>query len=145
MSSDFSMRLHQAADDNSNCPAKNKGRLVWIRDQFNQQTGAKISLESVRRWYDGMSAPRRSKVTPLAKILGVDPVWLETGSGAYGGAEGSRSLPARSHYRPIEQATPLFVSIRESCVIEIIGLPLDLKVTEAQKLANIILAHAGEK
>jgi transcriptional regulator with XRE-family HTH domain len=136
---EFSMRLNEAADKSLACPVMHKGRLVWVRDQFNQQTGEKITLESVRKWFSGEAWPRRAKITPLAEILNVDPVWLATGSGVPNTS--APNLPTDENHA--RSATPiLHVPIRQNCVIEICGLPIDLNFSEAQKLSKIILAHA---
>jgi hypothetical protein len=40
----------------------------------------KVTQEAVRKWLVGESLPRPDKISDLAKVLGVDPVWLQLGT-----------------------------------------------------------------
>jgi transcriptional regulator with XRE-family HTH domain len=70
---DFQVRINQACDNASHVPPKHAGRLVYLADRLH------VSVEAVRKWLDGQSKPRRAKILEIAKLLGVDPNWLEVG------------------------------------------------------------------
>jgi hypothetical protein len=50
--------------------------------------------------------------------------------------------PGSSQLRPIAAAQILPIAVRPDLVVQIAGLPHDLTTAEAQRIANIILAHA---
>ena len=77
---EFSRRFQAACDGNPNVPEKNKGRLVWFREQFANRFGVSVTEESVRRWEAGITRPHpHQKMVQLAEILRVDVAWLATG------------------------------------------------------------------
>lgn len=63
----------------------------------------------------------------------------ETGSAAREIAIGNQMSPP---LRPIAAAQILPIAVRPDLVVQIAGLPHDLTTAEAQRIANIILAHA---
>lgn len=74
----FARRMKQACDANSDVPAMNDGRLVWMRQRIENE-GIEVSLQTVMRWYYGAAMPRQKKLIMLSKILGVSPSWLSLG------------------------------------------------------------------
>lgn len=78
---EFARRMVQAADSNYQVPAPNEGRLRWFSEQFDQR-GHKVSMETIRKWFAGMTVPRQKLLIPLAEILKVDAGWLAAGTPA---------------------------------------------------------------
>ncbi|MCS4089632.1 hypothetical protein [Rhizobium sp. BK176] len=76
----FAKRLLSAADSNPQVPLPNEGRLRWFAEKLAAR-GLTASLETVRRWLNGSSMPRRDAVNCLCQILGVDAYWMLTGRG----------------------------------------------------------------
>lgn len=74
----FARRMKQACDANSDIPAMNDGRLVWMQQKMEYE-GHEVSLQTVMRWYYGASMPRQKKLIGLAKVLSVSPSWLSLG------------------------------------------------------------------
>ena len=74
----FAGRLDQACDK-AGVPARNHGRLRWIRDGLARRFGEDITVESVRKWLAGEALPRPKKLKKLAELLGVDEGWLYSG------------------------------------------------------------------
>lgn len=69
----FSFRLESACDE-AGIPGFRQGR----QSHFKRQLG--VSPEAVRRWFSGESIPRQETIRKLAKMLKVDPAWLQYGS-----------------------------------------------------------------
>lgn len=69
----FANRLKAACDGNSSIPIYGKGRQTWVKDQVG------VSLEAVRKWFEGEARPRPAKLAKLAKALAVDESWLALG------------------------------------------------------------------
>jgi transcriptional regulator with XRE-family HTH domain len=67
------MALHPRA------PAAEHGRLTWLRNELEEVSGVKVSLETVRKWAADETIPRPSKMPALAKALDVDEAWLSLG------------------------------------------------------------------
>lgn len=126
----FAERLQKSCDDHPECPPLNKGRQVWLKDRLAEQ-GLFVSIEGIRKWLAGDTRPRDEKAEILGKVLGVNPVWLRTGASI-----------SSTGYSDVQTAPPLQVGLRPGMSVEIRGLPLDLSMSEAQKLANVVLAHA---
>ena len=40
-----------------------------------------VTAQSIQLWESGKTTPRRNRISKLAKVLGVNPAWLETGTG----------------------------------------------------------------
>jgi hypothetical protein len=128
----FAKRLADSCDNHAECPPLHKGRQVWLKDRLAEQ-GLFVSIEGIRKWLAGETRPRDEKAEVLGRVLGVNPVWLRTGARiASAGDPGVQTAP------------PLQVGLRPGISVDIRGLPLDLNKSEAEKLANIILAHAAE-
>jgi transcriptional regulator with XRE-family HTH domain len=71
---EFSRRLVQACNESPLVPEHGKGRQVYLAKKL------KVTQEAVRKWLVGESLPRPDKISDLAKVLGVDPVWLQLGT-----------------------------------------------------------------
>ena len=146
---EFGVRFRRACDESPNCPPKHDGRYVWIVGEYLHSQGDKISNETCRKWHEGEVQPRRNKIPALAKILGVNPVWLETGAGSPKGYEIPDSqfvAPRIPTYKFLtgdkNQRQSVPIAIRPNVTIEITNLPLDLSHSEAKRVANIVLAYA---
>lgn len=72
---DFARRFAAAADSNPVIPPLNSGRLTYIVEELGKR-GHEISVESVRKWFAGVSRPRRPLLAPLAEIMRVDELSL---------------------------------------------------------------------
>ena len=71
---EFAKRLNQACDESPLVPEHGRGRQVYLAKKL------KVTQEAVRKWLVGESLPRPDKIGDLAKVLGVDPVWLQLGT-----------------------------------------------------------------
>lgn len=71
---EFAKRLTQACDESPLVPEHGRGRQVYLAKKL------KVTQEAVRKWLVGESLPRPDKISDLAKVLGVDPVWLQLGT-----------------------------------------------------------------
>jgi hypothetical protein len=131
----FSRRLRQACDTHPVCPPLHKGRQVWLRDRL-AELKVDVEIESIRKWLAGEMRPREAKAEALAKVLGVDPVALFMGweSRSSLNVVDSDSLP---------RVAGLPIQIRADLTVQLVGLPFDLTKSEAQKIANIVLAYGG--
>lgn len=69
----------QACDANRQVPAPNEGRLRWFTEQMEAR-GHKVAMETIRKWFAGMTVPRQKLIKPLSDILKVDAGWLSAGS-----------------------------------------------------------------
>ena len=70
----FAARLNQALDLR-NYPSLGKGRIHYIQEIFN------ISRAGANKWLHGRAIPHKKKRLEIAKQLGVNQHWLETGNG----------------------------------------------------------------
>lgn len=143
---EYAERLRAACDQCTQCPPLHAGRLTWLSDEFRKRArGESVSTEACRRWLYGEVAPRRDKVPVLADILGVNPIWLQTGVEPMGhsihaGMASKTGMPASPKLSAVETCLP--VQVRSDVTVHIKNLPHDLTEAEARRLANIILAHA---
>lgn len=71
---EFARRLKQACDESPLVPEHGRGRQVYIAKKM------RVTQEAVRKWLEGESLPRPDKIKDLAKVLGVDPLWLQLGT-----------------------------------------------------------------
>ena len=74
----FAKRLDQAMNRHPDCPGA-YGRYTWIVNRL-QDHQIKVTIETVRKWVNAVSMPRRDKMAALAKILRVDETWLAMGT-----------------------------------------------------------------
>lgn len=70
----FNKRLKEACESNTDIPSYGAGRQSIIAKKMG------VSSEAVRKWFSGESTPRPQAMKALAKILGVDHVWLALGT-----------------------------------------------------------------
>ena len=142
-SPEFAERFNDACDRYHDCRPLHQGRLTWIRSRLKEE-GLHVSLESVRKWLSGEGRPRQEKCEKLATILDVDGAWLYMGrddSGVRGKVQ-----PEHMNHEITDNRRDLAVipiTVRPNVVIQVSGLPLDLTNREAQRIANIIIAHAS--
>lgn len=139
-SPEFAKRFRQACDESAHVPAKHDGRYVYIITEFLRLTGEKISTETVRKWHEGEASPRPAKISVLAKILEVDPIWLQMGQGT----KSTNVLAGLKNQQNVDSGWEgvVKVPIRVGCVVRVENVPADLSRSEAQRIANIVLAHA---
>lgn len=78
---DFSIRMQQACESNSDIPLPNFGRLAYFVNKLADR-GIVTTHEAVRKWLSGLSYPRSATMKALAEIMQVDEVWLATGRAA---------------------------------------------------------------
>lgn len=74
----FALRLNHAADKDSNCPPKFQGRLTHVVAEMGKR-GKAVTVESVRKWFNGETMPSNDKVVLLADVFQVDFAWLTGG------------------------------------------------------------------
>lgn len=132
-SPNFAKRLRKACDDLPECPPLNHGRLVWLKSQLATE-GLIVSVESIRKWLEGEGRPKQEKCEKLAGVLGVDSGWLYMGNAVARSVSISKSKPTIGSVIPVQ--------IRVDRIVELHGVPLDLSLREANKIANVILAFA---
>jgi hypothetical protein len=114
---------------------------VWLREKL-ATLNVNVETESVRKWLAGEMRPREERAKALAVVLGIDPVELflgwSTGNQPNGESGAQKVAPLDAEL----QGTVLPIPLRAGLIIQVVGLPFDLTRPEAQKVANIILAHA---
>ena len=71
----FAARLEEALAALSGAPGRVYGRNVWLSEQMAER-GRKITTETARRWFAGLSVPHHRTLDALADVLGVDPRFL---------------------------------------------------------------------
>lgn len=84
---EFSRRLQQALDSHPHAPAGQYGRLTWLQRELEKQSGTKVSVNTVHKWYHGTSLPRPDNIRAIARVLKVDEVWLTLGRSPQPSAE----------------------------------------------------------
>lgn len=77
---DFAQRMQIACDGNPNVPLPNYGRLGWFSNEIERRFGAKVTIETVRKWFAGETLPRPKMLGYLAAVLEVDHAWLSVGT-----------------------------------------------------------------
>lgn len=77
----FGARLRRACDACHGAPPSDYGRLAWLVSRVEEETGALVPNECVRRWLIGHARPREGMTRLLASILGVRQAWLARGEG----------------------------------------------------------------
>jgi len=79
MSKEFAYRLNQAVEGHPLAPPNPFGRQSWLKGKLEQETGLKVSNNSMSKWFKGMSTPRPDNIRKIAQALSVDEVWLASG------------------------------------------------------------------
>lgn len=144
----FGERFRRACENSPHVPAKHEGRYVYVRAKYNEQAEDTITIETVRKWHEGETAPRAAKIAMLADILGCSPNWLQTGFGEQYAQSRAERL---SDYQPsVDSVNKISnaivpVPLRPGVTVEIRGLPSDLTDGEAKRIANIVLAYGVGK
>lgn len=75
----FGARLSRAIEQHPRSPAQIHGRQTWFRDTLEKEGGIAVTLNTVNKWISGKSEPRSDKVSVIARVLGVDEIWLALG------------------------------------------------------------------
>lgn len=84
----FAVRFNTACKNSDVIPPIRHGKLQKIVSLFETYFDEKITIETPRKWQEGLSIPRGKRMVQLAQILNVSPEWLEHGvrtSSATGG------------------------------------------------------------
>lgn len=76
---EFAARLVMAVDGHPLAPASPFGRQSWLREKLKNEAKTPVSANSVHKWMNGTARPREDKIRALARILGVDELWLSMG------------------------------------------------------------------
>lgn len=97
---EFQRRLLRALDFNRmQIPDKGVGRNEEVARRLREQWGVPGSTsESVSKWTKGVTKPRPETMAALARVLGVDLAWLDSGVGGDG--------PVHREYNPKEPLKP---------------------------------------
>lgn len=76
---EFSHRLQQAVDGHPLAPENTFGRQSWLREKLEREGKLKVSPNTLHKWFNGTARPREDNIRTLARVLGVDDVWLSLG------------------------------------------------------------------
>lgn len=76
---EFSTRLQQAVDGHPLVPDGPHGRQAWLRDKLEREGKLDVSPNTIHKWWNGAARPREDNVRTIARVLGVDDVWLSMG------------------------------------------------------------------
>lgn len=76
---EFSKRFAQAVEAHPLSPVSPHGRQRWMLDKLKTETGVVVSPNTMSKWFNGSARPRTDNIRHLARILGVDEVWLAMG------------------------------------------------------------------
>jgi hypothetical protein len=79
---EFARRVQIACDGNPHVPLPNHGRLGWFSSEIERRFNAKVTIETVRKWFAGETIPRTKMMGYLAAVLEVDHAWLAVGTGS---------------------------------------------------------------
>lgn len=77
---EFAARLTAAANEADDA-LHGRGRNSEFARRIKRRIGDPITADTARRWFEGISRPRYSRIPAIADILGVNAEWLETGKG----------------------------------------------------------------
>lgn len=75
----FADRLAEACEALNARGGGNHGRLTWLARELKAKFGTTVSVETVRKWFAGISLPRPDKMKQIAQLLQVDVAWLSLG------------------------------------------------------------------
>ena len=75
----FGLRFEQAVEGHPSAPVTPHGRQKWMLDKLEQETGLKVSANTMSKWMHGQAMPRGDNVRKIAQVLNVDEVWLSLG------------------------------------------------------------------
>ena len=77
---EFAARLELAANEADEA-LSGRGRNSEFARRIKRRIGDPITADTARRWFEGISRPRYSRIPAIAEILGVNAEWLESGKG----------------------------------------------------------------
>lgn len=101
------------------------GHPYSIASQISYKSRLQSSIDEFRAWLDDPNASSTAALRPRMSLLE------------------KMARPARiGEVAVAMNAFP--IAIRSDTIVQIVGLPFDLSRAEAQKIANIILAHAEQ-
>lgn len=75
----FAHRLSVACDGYPHAPPAARGRLTWLANELQAKFGTKVSIETTRKWFGGITRPKQDKMAQIAELLQVDAAWLSLG------------------------------------------------------------------
>ncbi len=75
----FGKRFTQAVEGHPLGPPTAHGRQRWVLDKLKRETGLEVSANTMSKWFHGQAMPRGDNLRALARVLGVDEVWLALG------------------------------------------------------------------
>jgi len=76
---EFGKRLIIAVEGHPLAPPTPFGRQSWVIEKLQKETSTKVSNNTMSRWFNGQSMPRKDHIRALSKILSVDEIWLTLG------------------------------------------------------------------
>lgn len=76
---EFGRRLEMACASNPQIPPFRQGRNKWFADQLARRYGDDVSEETIRKWFNGETFPRKPRMKALAQLTGVSEGWLASG------------------------------------------------------------------
>lgn len=91
----FAERVNLAAENNPNFPPKYQGQYKQVVVDMGKR-GQQVTLESVRKWFNGETLPTTDKMALLADVLGVDYAWLSGGDTEKKAAQARRTQSAQA-------------------------------------------------
>ncbi|MDE2595828.1 MAG: hypothetical protein KGL44_03010 [Sphingomonadales bacterium] len=146
---EFGARFRQSCDLAAQCPQKGDGRYIWIIKQYQKLTGVTLAPENCRKWHEGEAQPRRDKTPILAEIFGVNPVWLETGSGSPTPALSPNEIQSETALSKANSISSILsfipIPIRPNVDVEIRNLPHNLTRIEADRICGVIQAYVDPR
>lgn len=93
---EFASRFNTACENSELIPPIRHGKLQKIVSLFAEQFSDTITIETPRKWQEGLAIPRGKRMMQLARILNVSPEWLEHGTESSSAIGGIRSEDVNS-------------------------------------------------
>lgn len=75
----FGSRLVRAVEGHPKAPPTPFGRQSWLIEKLREETGTKVSGNTMSKWFNGQAMPRPDHIRSLAQVLSVDEIWLSLG------------------------------------------------------------------
>lgn len=88
---EFAHRFNTACENSDLIPPIRHGKLQKIVSLFAERYGDTITIETPRKWQEGLAIPRGERMMQIARILNVSPEWLEHGTESSATVGGIRS------------------------------------------------------
>lgn len=76
---EFAARLELAASEADEA-LRGRGKNSELARRVKRRIGDPITADTARRWFEGISRPRYSRIPAIAEVLGVNSEWLESGT-----------------------------------------------------------------